>query len=332
MAKLHAIVGAKLRDSDYHQLMSCSNVADAADYLKRRTYYSRVLENTDTDKIHRGILENLLRRGFYEDCYRITNFEKLGDDEVYNHIVLKTEVDEILICITHINAGTDDQISTIPIYMNRYTCFDLMELAKVRSFSELLKLLAKTPYAALLKKYSPKAGEKINYQACELALRSYFYERLLGSRTAAGDKDIQAYICAQIDMINIINAYRLKKYYYADYEQIKSLMIPIYRRIPERAFDQLYSAVDSEDFIRILRSTFYGRKLDEAELMKSPERALQKERYRSAKRSFALAKSPPAAYLTYVYLAETELKNIIRIIEGIRYSLPVEEIASLLIL
>lgn len=332
VAKLHAIVGSKLKEEDYRQLMSCSDVTSVADLLKRRTYYARVLENTDTDKIHRGILENLLQRGFYEDYYRIIDFEMIGDDDVYNYIVVKTEVDEILICITHINAGTDDQITTIPIYMNRYTSFDLMELAKVRDFDSLLALLARTPYAPLLKAYRPKKGEKIDYRGCELALRTYAYKRLLGSKLASRDKDIQDYICAQIDMINIINAYRMTKYYNASHEDIKACMIPIYRRIPERQFDELYNAKDADEYLDILRTTYYGRKLDEDELRGSPERAMQRERYRAAKRSFALAKSPPAAFLTYIYLAETELKNIIRIIEGIRYQLPIEEIASLLIL
>ncbi len=332
VAKMHAIMGKRMSQDDFFQLMSCTDVADAADFLKRRTYYSRVLENVDTDKLHRGSLENIIRRSFYEDYYRLIDFEKLGDDEIYNYIVIKTEIDEILICITHINAGTDDQITTIPIYMNRYTSFDLMDLAKVRSFDDLMKLLAKTPYGSMLEKHRPAAGQLIDYPGCELELRTYAYKRLLESKAAVNNKEIQDYICAQIDMINIINAYRLKKHYDVPPARIKAQMIPIYRRVPERTFDELYAASDADEYLKLLRKTYYGRTLTDEELYQSAERAMQRQRYRVTKRAFALAASPPTAFLCYIHLAENEVKNVIRVIEGIRYDLPVDEIQSLLII
>jgi V/A-type H+-transporting ATPase subunit C len=38
-----------------------------------------------------------------------------------------------------------------------------------------------------------------------------------------------------------------------------------------------------------------------------------------------------AVALSYLYLKETDIKNIIMIIEGVRYSLPAQKIASFLI-
>ena len=54
-------------------------------------------------------------------------------------------------------------------------------------------------------------------------------------------------------------------------------------------------------------------------------------RYKQTKRAFSRAVTAPECFFTFNMLMETEVKNIIRIIEGIRYSLPAKEISSLII-
>jgi vacuolar-type H+-ATPase subunit C/Vma6 len=54
-------------------------------------------------------------------------------------------------------------------------------------------------------------------------------------------------------------------------------------------------------------------------------------RYKRLRRSFSMATTPPLCFFTYNHLKNIELDNIIRIIEGIRYQLPVTEIVKLLI-
>lgn len=340
VAKLHAIYGKRLKAEDYSALMSCTSVADAAGYLKHSTYYSRILEGVDTDSIHRGNLEDVLRRGFYENYFRIIGFEKLNSDEFYNYITIKTEIDEILICITHINAGTDDHINTLPIFMNRYTSFDLMELAHVRTFSELMTLTEKTPYHDILKKYRPKPSADgtdgmIDYAGCELAFRTYYTQHLLDAASKySGEtgKKLRSFIGTQTDMINIINAYRMTRYFHADGKDIKARMIPVYVKIPEKKLDELYKANDEKEFMNEFSKNYYGRTLAEEGFdIKDPEMALFRLRYVQTKRAFSSSTAAPVCFYTFNTLAEIELKNIIRIIEGIRYSLPVKEISELII-
>ena len=241
VAKMHAVYGKRLKQEDYSALLSCTSVSDAAGYLKRNTYFSRALEGVDTENIHRGNLENILRRSLMENYFRMIGFEKIGGDEFYNYIIVKTEIDEILICILHLNAGTSDHITTLPIYMNRYTSFNLMELAKVESYGELLSLTEKTPYYDILKAHRPEEeGGHIDYSAIELALRTYYSKRIIESLKQFGgetEKRLRTYIGTQTDMINIINSYRMKRYFSADPDEIKSRMIPIYMRIPEKKMD-----------------------------------------------------------------------------------------------
>ena len=65
--------------------------------------------------------------------------------------------------------------------------------------------------------------------------------------------------------------------------------------------------------------------------MKNPEMSLVQFRFLKTKRAFSRSTSAPECFYTFNQLAEIEVKNIIRIIEGIRYSLPTKEIAELII-
>lgn len=334
---MHAVYGKRLKAEDYSALMSCTSVSDAADYLKHNTYFGRWLEGVDTENIHRGNLENILRRSFIENYFRIIGFEKLGGSEFYNYIIVKTEIDEILICILHINAGTDDHITTLPIYMNKYTSFDLMELARVRSFSDLLNLTEKTPYYDILKKFRPESdGESIDYAGCELALRTYYSKRLADSLAQFGgetEKRLKNFLGTQIDMINIINSYRMTRYFSADREEIKARMIPVYLKIPEKKLDELYSARDEKEFLKLFSETCYGREIAEQGYdMSNPEAALSRLRYKQTKMAFSSSRSAPECFFTFNSLAEAEVRNIIRIIEGIRYDLPAKEISELIVI
>lgn len=339
VAKMHAVYGKRLRQEDYLALLACPTVSDAAVYLKNHTYFHRTLEGIDTSFIHRENLENILLRSLMDNYFRILDFENIGGDEFYSYKTVKTEIDEILICIQCLNAGTSDHITTLPIYMNKFTSFNLLELAKVSSFSELLSLTEKTPYADILREFAPKnTGEReehIDYAGCELKLRTYYYKRLLRSLKAFGSEtrtQLKDFIAMQIDIINIINSYRMKKFFSADAEGIRARMIPIYLRVSEEKMDALYSAHDEKDFREQLSSTYYGREMTGGGIdISDTENALAKLRFIRARSAFGRAFSAPVCFYTFNCLAETEVKNIIRIIEGIRYGLPSKDISELII-
>ena len=312
--------------------MACTTVSYAAGYLKRSTRYSSALGGVDTATIHRGYLEDLLRREYYDDYFRLGRYEKLVNEDLFNFITMKTEMDEILMCILHINSGTDDHISTMPSYMNRYTCFDLNELPKADTFPKLLAVLRKTPYYKLLEGFAPEKGQQINYRKCELVLRTDYYNRLLKSSDELSDDSLSNYLCSQIDIINIINAFRLNKNFHASKEDIIAAMIPIYRRLPKKKFEELYGAEDEKEYQTLLAKTIYGREVAKLGIdFISTEESLHYVRYLHTKRSFAMSQLPELTFFTYNRLMEIEMKNIIRIIEGIRYNVPVQEISKLVI-
>ncbi len=335
VAKIMAIYGKRLTSQDYIELMNKQSVSEAAEYLKRNTHYSDLLSSIDINTIHRGMLENLLRRSIFDTYMRITGFEHISKQEFYNYKILQIEIDEILRCIRFINAGSEKLISDIPIYLQQLISFDLIELARVTDFKELLVFLKKTPYDDVLKTVKTDADGKVDVTECETVLRTYYIERLKRSLNFK-KSDVEQFISfleTDIDLINVINSYRLTAFFDASADDIEKDMLPVGGRLSPAKKREIYSAINSEEFIKRFSKTIYGRQMiANGYDINDLERSANKLRYKYAKMMLKRSQSAPLSVYSFIFLLEIEVKNIISIIEGIRYGVEPSKIAPLIIM
>lgn len=330
-----AIYGKRLTPQDYAELMNRQSVADAADYLKKNTHYSKLLSAVDTNTVHRGMLENLLHRSVFETYMRITGFENISKQEFYNYKIIQTEIDEIVRFIRCLNAGSDNFIKSVPMYVNNLTSVDLLELAKVKSFEELLIFLDKTPYKDVLKGVEPDVDGKVDVTRCETLFRTYFINMLRKSMhfKSADKKRLNDFLETDIDLINVINSYRLTAYFDEPEEVIEKDMLPFYGRLDAEKRHAIYSAESSEEFIRRFSKTFYGRQMIKNGYdINDLEQSAMKLRHKYAKSMLRSSASAPLSVYAFIFLLETEVRNIISIIEGIRYGVEASKIAPLIIM
>ncbi len=338
VAKIMAIHGKRLSNEDYQNMINLQSVSEIAEYLKNSTYFHDILLPVDTNTIHRGLLENILRRSVFERYLKILNFEQLGKQEFYNFKIVRAEIDEILSCISHINAKSAEQIKTTPVYLSNYVSFDLIQLSKIRSYDELLNFFKKTSYYDLLVKCKPNNdNEKIDYTKCEVLLRTYFLKRLFATIDKVFNNKVKTslefLISTDIDLINIINSYRLKTYYNENIEVIKEDMLPFHGRLKNEDQRELYSSIDSKDFISKFSKTYYGRQMIVNKLdINNLDQSSFGLRYLYAKRALNQSQEAPVSIYAFVFLMEIEVSNIIKIIEGIRYGVPQKDIEMLLVI
>lgn len=338
VAKIRAMYGKRVTAEDYAELVTKQSVADIADYLKKNTHYSTILASVDVNTIHRGFLESLLQRYNFELYGRITGFERIGRQEFYNFKIVSAEIDIILSCMRFINADSEGQIESIPIYLNGMTSFDLIEIAKVRSFAELLEFLKKTRYYELLKDVPTDENGRIDCGKCEYVLRSYYYEGLVEAskhyrKTEAEKLDLM--ILTDIDLINIINAYRLKEFFGSDEKEIFNKTFSFEGRMSKAKLEDLYSSGSGEEFIKRFSKTYYGRVIAENGLDSKDaddlELAASKLRFKYAKAALRDSQAASVSVYAFMYLMGVELHNLISIIEGVRYGVPSKQIESLII-
>jgi V/A-type H+-transporting ATPase subunit C len=339
VAKVRAVYGKRLKDSDYTELESKRSVGEAAEYLKKNTYYGDVLSNVDTGSIHRGYLESLLNRGYYDRYERLCRFQSLNEKPFYNFLLVRSEIRELLKALLYLNSESNDgYIESMQAHLMKKAGFDMIELAKAKDYQSLLKVIRHTPYYGVLKKIDVGNGKFIPYTKCEVALRTYYHrwlEETAEKELGGSSKEaLFQLLDSQIDVINIINAYRMKKFFGAGAEETRQVMLPFYGKLSAKKQNELMEAENPESFLRTLSKTIYGRKMeiiDENMSSEQLERELIKVRCSYAKRSLMFSDNAAVSIYSFMYLSEVELGNIIKIVESIRYGQSISYMENLIV-
>lgn len=334
-AKAHAMHGRKLTQQDYRELIRKQTVSEVASYLKQQTAYSSLLRDINENLIHRGQLEEILKRDLFDQYMKI--FHYLDDDEVefYRFLIMKMEINEVLSCLRLLNAGRqEDYFLTLPAFFAKHSSFDLYALAKVKNFADLLNLLKSTPYYEILAKYDPSDGGKIDVIKIEFEFNKLYYGTILDiiERRFTGKvkSELLNSFGMQIDLSNITGILRLKKYFNAESSYIDSLLLPYYTNVSHSELVNIMNAPDAEAAWRAACKTFYGASFKKYNF-EYVENYAQQIMFDYHKRLFMFTNSAPVAVVSFLQLKETEINNIIHIIEGIRYSLPPAQISKLLV-
>lgn len=333
-AKAKAMYGRMLDHANYEELIHKKSVNEIAAYLKNETDYHRILSDVHEASIHRGQLENLLHRYVFDMGIRLVKFAGNGHKEFYSCNVMTQEMDQILSRIRLLNSDIyQDFLKDVPIYLNRYTSFDLMKLDSVKNFDDLLVLLHKTPYAKILEPFRPK-DKNIDYTGCEMALRKYYFTTLIDviRKSFKGKlrSELLTIVNTQIELENITKIYRYKKFFDANGDVIRNSLIDTESRISERFMEQLISAPSADAFMRLISESSYHLYVDDKDFV-FIEYDCDRIRYHLAQRYMRFSSKAPLVYSVYLILLEIEVQNIINIIEGVRYGVPPENIEKMLI-
>jgi len=335
VARARAMHGKRLTEADYREMAGRNSVSEAAEYLKKSTHYSAALSNVNTATVHRGFLETLIRRYSFERYLNMCDFQQLRKEPFYNYLIVLSEIREILSVILHINADSSDEyITALPAYLIDKTGINLIDLAKAGSIKEMLAVLRHTGYYSVLKTIRTDEKGHVDYLDCEIKLRTFYYQWLTETiekdfpKSTAGELLDQ--IRTQIDLINIINAYRMKKYYKLSSSEIEKKLIPFYRKLSKKTRSELFENESCDDFLKVFSKTYYGRDID-LEHPENFEVEMRKLQCRMAKKAFAFSQSAAVSIYSLVFLNDVEVKNIITIIEGIRYGRSTESIMNMVI-
>lgn len=334
-AKAHAMYGRRLTPQDYHELMRKQTISEAASYLKQQTAYAPLLHDVNENLVHRGELEKLLRRDLFQQYLKF--FHYLGKKEIpfYRFLILKMEKEEILSCIRLLNAGRiSDYILTLPDFFAKYASFDLYALAKIKNFNELLQLLKPTRYYEVLNKYNFGNDEKIDLVKIEIELNKLYYDGVIEVIKTSFPKGERKQLIdsfgMQIDLDNISNIIRLKKYYNANSNYISTVLLPYYFKVTREQIESIMQAPDADAAWLAACKTYYGASFKKYDYQ-YVENYAQQIMYSYHKHLLRYSGSAPLTVISFIQLKDTEIKNIFHIIEGIRYGLKPNEIGKLLV-
>lgn len=333
--KAKAMFGNRLTAENYQALLLKKTIPEIASYLKSETAFKEALEGYSESGIHRGQLEALLRRDLFTRYSKLMRYAVSEKDEFYKYGITLSEVQQIMACIRTFNTPDNFKlIAELPLYIEKSTSFAIRELAKVTNFNELLDVLSKTSYADVIRPYSVIEMDDFDYTACESALRKYYYERVMEmvNKSFSGKvkRDIQDIFLTQIELDNITRIYRSKRYFDATPEQIKRVIHPVYLRISRKTLEEMIDHCNADEFMEKLAQSAYKNYIDSANFVYI-EYHTKTISYNLNKRHMMFSNNADLVLISYMVLSETEIQNVVDIIEGVRYGITPEKISKLLI-
>ena len=336
LAKARAMYGRRLTDEDYAAMLKFRTVGEVASFLKKSSRYSMELASVDESTVHRGYLELLLRQKLFDDYASLCRYELTIGEQFSKYIIKKGEIEELLSCLRLLHAGRlRESLLSFPSFFTKYIHFDLYALAKVSDYDEFLEALSGTEYRGILEKFHPKKGKLLDFTAIENALYTNLYQEFFSiirhHAPRATRKELLDLLGSYIDLENVTRIVRLKHFYNSSPEAIRSVLLPFSYHISDKLQNRMLNADTSDDVKKILREdSNYRRSMTRYEERNIDEIAIR-VRFDQCLRALRFSIHPPVVMLTYLFLSEIELQNIINIIEGIRYKLPSKEIMELLV-
>lgn len=315
-AKLKGMYAKKLHEEDILDLAKQNNLKSAVAILKSKNPNLKELsENADREEI-----EKLLNTEIIYDIEKIVKYLDKNDTVIFNLLISKYEIRCIKKAIKLLYSKNEYD-ENIKIWTS--TIFtELRGLEKIKSIDEFNKIIENTKYKKILKKYFENNENQYSIFEIENDLDKRYLKIIyeLGNK----NKGLEKMIGSKVDFTNILWIYRMKKYYNFSDEKIQNSIIDINYLLKRNQIMSLIKAKNMGELNEILQKTAYSDIASEDifELECNFKKYLQKLYSKNFKSSLL---SINCVY-SYLNLVELENKDIISIIEAVRYGINKEKI------
>lgn len=334
LAKAHAMYGKRITAENYNDMLSCRSLGELTNYLKTRTYFSSYFETLPSN-IDSAQIEEILKMSLLKKCEKLCEYQISAGENFYRYFVVQNDIRQLMTVIRLLIIGKPEKyLASLPAFFNSKTDIDLYELAKVRSYSDLLKVLEHTEYKKILERYRDNYSEDGMFILIENDLNKYRFSFLVKSIKLSKDrrkkKEIYELVNYRLDMYTLTRAYRLLNFGSPNKMFIRDFGVPGCTNFSEKDIQAISEAKSATDIVKIIPNTYYKKDFSDVEF-KYIENTTREMLIRRQLKGFRYYTNPTAVMLCYLFLAENEVRNIIHIVEAIKYHIPPDKARSVLI-
>ena len=332
LAKSRAVYGRRLTREDYAKLASMNTVADVCEYLKQTKRYEHALADVNSRTIHRGRLEELLKRATYDVFESFHIFDYSNCRNYFKFIVARLEIEQIISAVSAvISKSSDYYIAALPSFIEEHSKLDLPALASADNVAGMAEILMKNRYCRgrKIKKLLSEASASgvLDIPEFESALYAEYYLNLLkhieNDFSGIERKEFKTAVLKTIDMENVVSMYREARFSGMTSKENRALLIPFRYRLTAEEIEELVKEKSVEKIAEYLKAKGNCATI---------ELLTDSISLHSLEKSLRLSKSPAVVYFSLTQCLSIELKNIRTLIEGVRYGLDGEDILKMLVL
>jgi V/A-type H+-transporting ATPase subunit C len=335
IAKAKAMYAHRLKSEDYEELLKFNQISEIVGYFKKNDKYSNTLDEVFDHSLHRGQLEDLIRKSYFFNVSKIVKFASTSDRKFYELDMIKREIEIVLASMRAIISGDiKSSVRDLPLFFRQHSSFNIEEVTKALTFRDLLYNLKHTRYYDILQPFYHDDPMLIKYADIEHEMMAKYHviviERIKKYFKGKVKRQLMDIYQTKVEIDNIIKIYRLKRFYKADKDEIWKAMITENIRMSKSILEELINLEDPNDVLLTIEKSQYADFIDEDDYVYIEYQA-ERIKYHLAKRHMYFSSVPAIVYTAFIFLNEIEQANIFNIIEGIRYDINKADIKRMLI-
>ena len=324
-----------LKREDYLNLLQKKSVADASHYLKENISYSKLLGEIHPETVSRRDVEDILKRNMINNMDKLIHYFRDDYKVLIRSLYMKYEIEDLKVLARSIfNGKKSETIEKTLSFLGKYSQVNPEKLFHSRTIRDLIYSLEGSEFFEFL--IPLVDGRRENLFRFEMALDMGYFNIIQSRRLKISAEDrqlLKKWEGMVADLYNIQWIYRGKKFYNLSPEELLNYTINFGDKLTFTDRKEMCYTKNLEDLYRITINSVYGFLFKEEEISTDiyMERRINRFIYYQLR---ALSRKSPLSILQtieYVWLLEFEIRDIISIIESIRYDLPLEEARKFLV-
>jgi len=326
--KVKAMESKLLSDDDYINLLNMKSISQCARYLKVKTGYGRFLADVDVDTIHRGELEGRIKKNIIYNIDKIIHYYSGSYKEFINTFYAKYEIDDLKDLAREVYKKGRIENYQDNVFIGKYSKAEPSRILAAKSVRDIIIALKDT----VLEKYTMPLiddNRRENLFRFEMALDMAYYNILQKEwdKLSHEDQKTIRYVFGTIgDVLNIQWVYRGKKFYDIEPQVLLNYTIKLYNRLNYKKIKELCYQRSLSEFLHKARQTPYGFLFKNDETIDIyMDRRMHRYIYYHLQKIDRTTSMNIINVVAYILFLEFEARDIISIIEIIRYGVPEEQ-------
>ena len=317
-AKMKGMYAKELTEEELDELLRQHNLKDAILFLKMKfSSLDRINEN-----MNRREIEQELNSLFIGNILKISKYLNKKELEIFKTFLSKYEIDLVKNVFRNLTTNRDSKIylKNIDNWTERLFT-GIRNINNVTTEKDFFDIIKGQDYYYIFEKYQNSIN-LIPIEELEITLDNYYFEKIY-SIAREYNKELEDMVGTEIDLLNISIIYRSNAFFKYTSEEIIKLIIPIKYKLNKKNVSDLINSNSFEELIDVLDKTPYKGVFKNED---SLERDKKQYLYNIYKKYFKEKLFNICTVFCNINLIDIEIKNIINIIEGIRYSIDKSEI------
>lgn len=331
-AKIRTRAGAGLDAADFEALAKFKTVNEIARYLKNETVYGEILAEIDDRLVHRGQLETVIRKSIFVDLKALSPYIPKESEGLIGMMLRKAEIEQIINCIYYLNNGrAREYILSVPTYLFEISRLDYQAMGEAKTYAELTEVLRQTPYYRVLRAYNPDR-EKLAGEF-ETAMYTQYYGKMFEDIDRLSPEDrrrCREMLGSQIDFLNIVTVLRVKQRFDFSPEETEKLLLPFTNKLGKALLHKMVCC-SNVDEVNILLANSRYKNYFAGRGDVGADNFYFDYAYSISRSALAYGRPSLNTVVAYINLKNIEIRNLIRIIECVRYNLSYGEIVAQII-